>query len=151
MSGSNDLVRIDGGCHCGNVRFAFFRPPWEGNLPARACGCSFCVKHGGAYTSHPQGRIEYTVADPDRLERYRFGTRTADFLICRTCGVVPIVTSEIDGHLYAVVSVHAFEGIDPAAIEVGPVDFDGEGTGDRLDRRNKSWTGDVRETIGADA
>jgi hypothetical protein len=149
MSGSDDLVRIDGGCHCGNIRFAFFRPPWEGTLPARACGCSFCRKHNGAYTSHPQGRIEITIADPDRLERYRFGTRTADFLICRSCGVVPIVTSEIDGHLYAVVSVHAFEGIDPGTIEVGPVDFDGEGTGDRLQRRTQSWIGEVTETVRA--
>ncbi len=44
---------IRGGCHFGNLRFEL---DWEGEptgIPARACGCSFCVKHGGTWTSNP--------------------------------------------------------------------------------------------------
>ena len=143
MSDSDGLERIDGGCHCGNIRFAFFRPPWGDTIPTRACGCSFCQKHGGNYTSHPDGRLEIEIGDHERLERYRFGTGTADFLVCRTCGVVPVVTSVIDGNCYAVVSVRAFEGIDPSLFDTAAADFDGEGTDDRLERRKRSWIGTV--------
>ena len=31
--------------------------------------------------------------------------------MCTACGVVPVVTSRIDGRLYAVVSVNAFENV----------------------------------------
>ena len=73
-----------------------------------------------------------------------FGTRTADFHLCTHCGVVPVVTSRIDGRLYAVVSVNAFDGVDAARIRRAPANFDGEGEGSRLARRARSWIGDVR-------
>ena len=59
------------------------------------------------------------------------------------CGIVPMVTSRIEGRVYAVVSVHAFEGIDPARIRRAPASFEGEGTGDRLARRQRNWIPDV--------
>ena len=130
---------IEGGCHCGNIRFTFHRPETDGPIPVRACGCAFCRKHGGAYTSHTDGRIEVRIGDAGRVEHYRFGTRTADFLICRTCGVTPVVTSEIEGNLYAVVSVNAFEGVDPSELDRSVCDFDAENTTDRLSRRQRSW------------
>jgi hypothetical protein len=72
--------------------------------------------------------------------RYRFGTRTADFHVCSTCGVVPIVTCEIEGRRYAVVNVNTFEGIDRARFVNAVVDFDGESTEGRLARRQRNWT-----------
>jgi hypothetical protein len=41
--------------------------------------------------------------------------------------------------VYAVVSVNAFDGLDPALLRRSPVSFDGEGTDDRLARRQRSW------------
>jgi len=52
---------------------------------------------------------------------------------------VPLVTSWIDGHLYAVVSVNAFDGVEPSMLDRAPATFDGEGTGDRLARRQRNW------------
>jgi hypothetical protein len=49
------------------------------------------------------------------------------------------VTSDIAGQRYAVVSVNAFEGIDPARFRRAATSFDGEDTGDRLARRQRSW------------
>jgi len=141
--------RIDGGCHCGNIRFVFDWPEAATTIPGRACGCTFCCKHGAAYTSHPRGRLEVTIADPEQVHDYRFGTGTADFMICRTCGVVPVVTSAIDGTLYAVVSVNAFESADRADVEVAAADFEGEATDDRLARRRRNWIGDVTVVRGA--
>jgi hypothetical protein len=56
---------------------------------------------------------------------------------------VPVVTSQIDGRLYAVVSVNAFEGVDPTRIWRAPASFDGEGTDSRLARRKRNWIADV--------
>ena len=109
----------------------------------RACGCSFCRKHGGVYTSDPKGRLEIRIADQGCVTRYRFGTKSADFHICATCGVVPIVTSTIEGTLYAVVNVNCFEGVDPAQLDRSESDFEGEVTETRLARRQRNWIPDV--------
>ena len=135
--------RIDGACHCGNIRFVFHWPQAEGLIPVRACGCSFCRKHGGVYTSHPRGRLAVEIADEERLQRYRFGTGTADFLICRSCGVVPLVTSAIEDRLYAVVNVNTFEGVERAELDEAPTDFEGETTEGRLARRQRNWIPEV--------
>jgi hypothetical protein len=57
---------------------------------------------------------------------------------------VPVVTSELDGRTYAVVSVNAFEGIDPAIVRKAPVTFEGEALESRLARRRQRWIPDVR-------
>ena len=140
------MRRIEGGCHCGNIRFEFELPEPDGAIAVRACGCSFCQRHGGVYTSHPAGKLAARIADVSETERYRFGTATADFHICRACGVVPFVTSEIDGALYAVVNVNSFEGDDE--LESSPSDFDGETVDSRLVRRQRNWIPEVTiETV----
>jgi hypothetical protein len=137
---------IEGGCHCGNIRFSLSWDPDPAEIPARACGCSFCVKHGGLWTSNPRGRLRVRVKDSSRVSPYEFGTRTAQFHVCGGCGIVPVVTSDIDGRRYAVVSVNAFEGIDPAMVKRSPASFDGEDEATRLARRKRNWIGDVEFT-----
>lgn len=83
------------------------------------------------------------VKDPALVSRYAFGTRTAQFHICARCGIVPVVTSLIDGRLYAVVSVNAFEGVEPSLLRRAPANFDGEGTDSRLARRKRNWIAQV--------
>jgi hypothetical protein len=72
-----------------------------------------------------------------------FGTETATFHICTRCGTVPIVTSEIANHLYAVVNVNTFENLDPSRLRRGTASFDGEDIDSRLARRRKNWIADV--------
>jgi hypothetical protein len=141
---------IEGGCHCGNIRFSLTWDPDPAEIPARACGCSFCQKHGGVWTSNPQGRLRVRVKDPARVSLYEFGTRTAQFHICSGCGIVPVVTSDIDGRRYAVVSVNAFEGLDPAILRRAPISFDGEDEATRLARRKRNWIGDVEFAMEGD-
>jgi hypothetical protein len=139
-------MRIHGRCHCGNIRFLLDWEPDPAEIPARACTCSFCLKHGGVWTSNPRATLNVSVEDQERVSRYAFGTRTAEFHVCARCGIVPVVTSRIDGRLYAVVSVNAFEGVDPSLLRRAPASFDGEGTDSRLARRKRSWIGDVTYT-----
>ena len=134
---------IHGRCHCGNIAFTLTWEPDPREIPARACGCSFCTKHGGVWTSHPGGALRVRVEDPSRVSRYTFGTRTADFHVCTRCGIVPVVTSRIDDKLYAVVSVKAFEGVDASLLRRAPASFDGEGEDSRLARRKRTWIAEV--------
>jgi len=137
-------VTIHGACHCGNVSFELDWPPATGEIAARACGCTFCVKHGGVWTSNPAARLRVAVRDPAQVSTYNFGSRTADFHVCRSCGVVPLVTSRIDGRLYAVVNVNTFGDLDRARVKVTPASFEGEENDARLERRRQNWIGDVR-------
>ena len=134
---------IQGKCHCGNISFTLNWEPDPTEIPARACTCSFCVKHGGVWTSSPHGALKVAVRDTSLVSRYMFGTRTAEFHVCTRCGVVPLVTSDIEGRTYAVVSVNAFEDFDRARLSPAPISFDGEDEGSRLARRQRGWIGDV--------
>ena len=135
---------IHGKCHCGNITFSLRWEPDPSEIPARACTCSFCTKHGGLWTSNPGGALEVSVKDPSLVSKYTFGTRTAEFHTCSRCGIVPVVTSLIDGHLYAVVSVNAFEGVEPSLLRRASSSFDGEGEDTRLARRQRNWIANVK-------
>jgi hypothetical protein len=88
--------------------------------------------------------LEIAVRDSAHVARYAFGTRTADFLTCQQCGVVPVVVSRIEDRLYAVVNVNTFEGVDPSLLRRVSTNFDGEGNESRLARRQRNWIADVR-------
>jgi len=130
---------IHGKCHCGNISFSLTWEPEPAEIPARACTCSFCTKHGGVWTSNPNGALEVVVKDPSLVSKYAFGTRTAEFHTCARCGIVPVVISRIDDHLYAVVSVNAVEGVDQSLFRRASASFDGEGKESRLARRKRNW------------
>ena len=135
---------IQGKCHCGNISFSLTWEPDPAEIPARACTCSFCTKHGGLWTSNPIGALEVVVKDPSLVSKYAFGTQTAEFHTCARCGIVPVVTSRIDDHLYAVVSVNALEGVNQSLLRRAPASFDGEGNETRLARRKRNWIANVR-------
>jgi hypothetical protein len=135
---------IRGRCHCGNISFALTWEPDPAEIPARACDCTFCTKHGGLWTSHPNGMLKIAVEQPARVTKYTFGTGTAEFHVCAACGVVPVVTSTIDGRVYAVVSVNAFEDGARALVRRAPASFDAETEAARLARRQRNWIGNVQ-------
>jgi hypothetical protein len=126
------------------MRYVLEWPGDVSDIRTRACGCSFCTKHGGSWTSHRGAELAAEVREASLVSKYRFGTATADFYVCARCGAVPFVTSEIEGCLYAVVNVNTFEGIDPASLPRASTNFDGEGTGERLERRKRNWIQKVR-------
>jgi hypothetical protein len=141
---------IKGKCHCGNIAFDL---EWEEgalDIPARACGCSFCVKHGGVWTSSPNSRLTVAIRDASLVSEYEFGTRTATFHVCSRCGAVPMVTSEIGNRLYAVVNVNVLENVDRSRLRHASANFEGEDIEVRLARRTRNWIADVRISEGAE-
>ncbi len=135
---------IQGSCHCGNIAFGLNWEPSPKEIPARACGCSFCMKHGGVWTSNPNASLDVTLKDRSLVSEYSFGSGTAVFHVCRQCGVVPVVTSNIDERLYGVVSVNAFNNVAPSMLQRSAVSFEGESTESRLARRARNWVPNVR-------
>ena len=129
-----------GVCHCGALHMTFQTSAEPETLPLRACGCSFCRKHGVRTTSDSAGTVSFTIDDPGLLQRYRFGTRTTDTLICRNCGIYLAAVTEIDGALYAVINVNALD--DRSAFERPPeaMDYEGESAEQRQARRKGKWT-----------
>ena len=116
---------ISGRCHSGNIAITLLWNPEPLEIPTRACGGSFCIKHGGIWTSCPAGTLKVTIQNLSRVSKYTSGTKTAEFHICAKCGVVPVVTSRIEDQLYAVVSVHAFEEMEPSLLMHAAASFEG--------------------------
>ena len=108
------------------------------------------MKHGGVWTSNPKARLTVTIDNRELVSSYAFGTRTATFHICSRCGVVPIVTSEIDGRIYAVVNVNVLGNVDPASLRRASTDFEGEDLESRLGRRKRNWIAAVHFGAPAD-
>ncbi len=140
---SDSPLTLDGGCHCGNISFTLTWRGDAGTIPARACSCSFCTKHGAVWTAHHGSELTVTVKSAERVTEYQQGTLTATFHLCNVCGVVPLVTSEIEARTYAVVNVNTFRDVDESRLDRAPVSFDGEETADRLARRARGWIGTV--------
>jgi hypothetical protein len=134
-----------GGCHCSNIRLGFSTELDPSQIEVRACQCSFCVRHGSRAVADPDGRLIISVKDEARLRRYQFGLRTADYLICRECGVY---VAAIDGKddaisrdddARAIVIINALNDRERFNREPVRVDFDAESKAQRQARRRARW------------
>jgi hypothetical protein len=134
---------FSGRCHCGNVAFTFQSSLPAEQLPIRACSCSFCRAHGARTTSDPNGHARITVHDPNQLIRYRFGLKTADFLICGRCGIYVGAVITVDSTCYAVLNTNTFNSAESFTREARAVNYDGETETERIRRRQANWTPSV--------
>ena len=138
------MNRYDGACHCGAVTLALLTTRDAPGLSPRHCGCDFCRKHACVYGAAPDGKLEITARGPEAVGRYAFGHKTAEFLVCRTCGVMPAALTVIDGRMFGIVNTNVFDpplAIDRSAMAVG--DYDGETIAARLERRAQRWIPEV--------
>ena len=132
-----------GACHCEAIGFTYETALAPEAWTMRACGCRFCRTHSAATTSDPEGALELIVRDPAQLNRYRFGLATADFWVCRACGVyLAAVTGDPQ---FGIINTHALidRGL-PLPLPQA-VSYDGETPDGRLARRHQRWT-PVRRT-----
>ncbi len=75
-------MKLEGGCHCGAVRFRVTVRTFE----ALDCNCSMCTKKGFLHLIVPPEDFEL-VSGKDALSTYTFGTHTAKHHFCKTCGI----------------------------------------------------------------
>ncbi len=95
-----------GGCHCGQVRFAADLPD---ELTPSRCNCSICAKKGAAMVYVPQSALRVTAGE-DVLKAYRFNTGVAQHWFCSNCGIHCFHQARSDPHLYAI-SAATIDGV----------------------------------------
>ncbi len=129
-----------GSCHCGNIEIAFETNLTPEGLSVRACSCSFCRSHGARSTSDPKGSVKISIHDSNQLIRYRFGLKTADFLICKRCGVYLAAVMTEGDKSYATVNISTFDFLERFRKKPATVSYDGENEAERIARRKANWT-----------
>jgi hypothetical protein len=130
---------IHGRCHCGNLSYALGWP--SASAPTlRACGCDYCSRHGALWTSHPAAAVTLTILVPELVLPYRFGTASADFLVCRRCGILTLTRCALDDGQRTVVNANTFEDWPLLECPRIATDFDGEDRQQRLARRQRNWS-----------
>lgn len=129
----------EGGCHCRALRYQLKtrREPLDWSI--RACQCRFCRMHDALSSSDPEGCLKFR-ADAGTLQRYRFALQTADFLLCRVCGVYVGAVIETPSAAFGIINTHTLDDTfsDLAAVE--PISYDNEDQGGRVNRRAERWT-----------
>ena len=124
-----------GSCHCGAISAEY-----ETDAPVRLRqdGCGFCWSRGVKSASDPNGRL--ALVSQRRLIRYRFGHKTADFLICPQCGTY--VATQMVGPRGPVGVVNVV-GLAIAELKDEPAalaSLEGETVDERIQRRLSRWT-----------
>jgi hypothetical protein len=128
-----------GSCHCGNLALELESDRTPDQLHVRTDSCSFCRKHHALYVSDPEGAVHIAVREEKLVQRYRFGTKTADFLLCTACGV--FVAAYTEEPALAVVNVNVLDARDSFLVSPSQVvDLDGESLAERVARRRAKWT-----------
>lgn len=90
--------------------------------------------------SDPDGDLAFSAADAQALNRYRFAMRTADFLLCRNCGVYIGAVIETGSGRYGIVNTHALSNAPKNMAGVAPISYEAEQKGGRIARRESRWT-----------
>lgn len=129
-----------GACHCGAIalELSLSRPAEE--APVRSCDCGFCRAHGARTVTDARGHVHIRFENPGRVRRYRFGLKTADFLICGRCGVYVGAVAETADGPRATINVNALAARSSFDPNPPSVAYDSETRAARLDRRARRWT-----------
>ena len=79
------------------------------------------------------------MSDASQLQRYRFGLRTADFLVCRRCGVYIAAMVTAPAERFATININALnERL--VLREAKAISYEGESAAERQRRREQRWT-----------
>jgi hypothetical protein len=130
----------EGLCHCEAIGFAFRTAIAPETWAIRACHCTFCRTRGVLSMSDPAGSLQFVEHSPGTLHEYRFGHKTADFLICRNCGSYIGARMQSGDRAFGIINVRVLHSLAAQLPEPAPMDHDKEGTTDRLMRRESRWT-----------
>lgn len=112
------MIRIQGGCHCGAVRF-------DADVPQAVeildCNCSICSMTGFLHLIVPHENFRL-LSGTDTLSSYRFGTGAAEHLFCSVCGIKSFYQPRSHPEAWSV-NLNALDDI--SALDVSRRSFDG--------------------------
>lgn len=114
------MSRYEGGCHCGQVRFAADLT-LDGLV---ACNCSICGKSGSIMAFVPATQFE-SIQGEASLVDYQFGQKRIHHTFCPVCGIRPYSRGTgRDGQPMVSINVRCLDGIDVHQLEI-KTRFDG--------------------------
>lgn len=130
------LHTIRGACHGGNLAYVRRTHTSPDAARARARDYGFCRMHAARNGSDPEGKAVIRMRDVHHPQRYRFGLRTADFLLCTVCGAYLGAVFSAGGPSWSTVNLRL------SALDVGEngASYGSEDTGARIARRQHAWT-----------
>jgi len=112
------MKTMQGGCHCGRVRFRV-----TADLDrVTYCNCSICSKKGFLHLIVPPEQFEL-LSGKDNLTTYEFNTRTAKHMFCKTCGIHAFYVPRSDPDKIDV-NVRCIDDIDISTLTIAT--FDGQ-------------------------
>jgi hypothetical protein len=124
-----------GACHCGAVSAEY---ETDQSVRLRQDGCGFCSSRGVKSASDPEGRLR--VASSQRLTRYRFGHKTADYLICPVCGTYVATHMQTPRGPVGVINVVGLQINELKHLPATLTSLEGESVEERIARRAARWT-----------
>ncbi len=137
------MHKVQGGCHCGNISYVAELPDEPSAYNPRSCDCGFCSSHGASYASDRNGTLTIHIKNRNELSRYRLGSRIADFLICKNCGVLTNVCYEENECVYGSINIRSAS--DHARFGNGkPARLSELSDEERIGRWKKAWFANVR-------
>ena len=139
-SQSNERAVFEGGCHCGAIRVQFAPSVAPDDLPLRECACTFCRRHGATTATDRDGRLHVTLVKVEEAVRYRFGARTADFLLCGTCGVYVAAVMSTEAGAVSTLNINVLDQCGLFSSKPEPVSYEDESPHQRRLRRAERWT-----------
>lgn len=118
---------LEGGCHCGRVRF---RVRVDERTTLLDCNCSICTKKGFLHLIVTQVDFEL-LSGGGELATYTFGTGVAKHTFCLNCGIHPFYIPR--SHPNGIdVNARCLDGEARARFAVAP--FDGKNWEDARNR-----------------
>jgi len=110
------MPTMQGGCHCGRVRFRI-----TADLDRVSdCNCTMCTKKGILHLIVPPEQFEL-ISGRDDLTTYQFNTGTAKHTFCKVCGIHPFYVPRSDPDKIDV-NVRCLDDIDLTKITPRPFD-----------------------------
>jgi hypothetical protein len=135
------MALFEGSCHCGDVTVEFETETDPADIPLRECQCGFCRRHGAISATDPTGRIRYIEKKPGAMKRYRFGLKSADFILCDNCGVyLGAVMVENGADTFATTNLRTYAERSQFTQTPSPTVYEDEPLEVRLQRRRERWT-----------
>lgn len=117
--GAGAVSLLNGGCHCGKVRFEVAA---DADIAADDCNCSICRMSGYLHLLVSKSDFKLLQGE-DALENYRFNSGVAQHFFCRSCGIKSFYIPRSHPHGVSV-NVNCLDRDDIRSLTVTP--FDGE-------------------------
>ena len=113
------MTTLNGGCHCGKVRFEV---RGSADIAADQCNCSICRMSGYLHMLVEKDAFNL-VSGKDALQCYRFNSGVAQHVFCGNCGIKSFYVPRSHPHGVSV-NANCLDHADINSVTVTP--FDGE-------------------------